>query len=123
MFHGVVNEHGVAVHDSWRTGYPLTIEPSSTFAEGTIPRPHRESLKRICYAVDHIVAVSDEELRAGMRFVETHLSLMVEPAAAAAIAAFATERARGDRVATIHTGSNGRPSQRVDTDIGHSEAR
>ncbi|GAB2636632.1 pyridoxal-phosphate dependent enzyme [Nocardia goodfellowii] len=113
-----------AVHDSWRTGQPVTIEPTSTFAEGiTIPRPHRESLERIHHAVDDIVLVSDEDIRAGMRLIETHLSLMVEPAGAAAIAAVLTGRAKGDRVATILTGSNRHPSLHSSAKDGRSEAR
>jgi threonine dehydratase len=112
-----------AVHDSWRAGHPVTVDPVSTFAEGiTIARPHRESLKRIRHAVDDIVLVSDEELRAGMRLVETHLSLMVEPAGAAAIAAVATGRARGDRIATILTGSNRNPALYAGARDGQPEA-
>jgi threonine dehydratase len=102
-----------AVHDSWRTGHPVTVEPVSTLAEGiAIPRPHRVSLERICHAVDDIVLVSDEELRDGMGLVETHLAVMVEPAGAAGIAAIATGRARGERVATILTGANRNPALR-----------
>jgi threonine dehydratase len=113
-----------AVHDSWRAGHPVTVEPVSTFAEGiAIPRPRRESLERIRHAVDGIVLVSDEELHRGMRLVETYLSLMVEPAGAAGIAAIATGRARGDRIATILTGSNRNPARDLGPNYGGPEGQ
>lgn len=99
-----------AMHDSRIAGRPVTVDPTSLFAEGiTIDRPHPESLSRIDRLVDDIVLVSDEDLRHAMSLIAEHLSTLAEPAGAAGIAAVAAGLIDGESIATIITGANPNP--------------
>lgn len=98
-----------AMYESWRRTEQVEVLLTSRFAEGiTIPKPHEAALKGIIELVDDFVLVTDDEIRAAMKLIERRLALNVEPAGAAGIAAIASCRIQGERLATIITGANGR---------------
>ncbi|KAA5826572.1 pyridoxal-phosphate dependent enzyme [Saccharopolyspora hirsuta] len=100
-----------AMQRSVQAGHPVTVAPTSSFAEGiTIPRPHPEAVARVRDLVDEIVLVDDGELRDAMGLVAEHLSVLAEPAGAAGIAAIAAGRIPHRRIATLITGANPRPA-------------
>ncbi len=100
-----------AMYESWRAGQPVRVDASDTFAEGiSVAVPHAESLARVSKLVDDIVLVTTDELQQAMDLVERCVGILLEPAGAAGLAAIAQGRVPGERVATILTGANRRPS-------------
>ncbi|TWS21512.1 pyridoxal-phosphate dependent enzyme [Tsukamurella asaccharolytica] len=96
-----------AMYRSRLQGEPVEVPLGTTFAEGiAIPKPHKAALARILRLVDDIVLVTDDEIRGAMNLVAERLAQNVEPAGAAGIAAIASGRVRGERLATIITGAN-----------------
>jgi threonine dehydratase len=108
---GVNPTEAPTMRDSVRIGRPATAKVGTPFAEGiSIPRPHSESLRRVRRVVDEIVVVSDDRLLGAMRLAARHLSVLVEPAGAAGLAAIAAGLVPGERVATVVTGANPSPT-------------
>jgi threonine dehydratase len=95
---------------SWRAGAPVSTERSDTIAEGIEVRvPVPESIARLITLVDDMVLVDDDALRDAMRLAVDTLGLLLEPSAAAGLAAIRTHDVPGARLATVLTGSNARP--------------
>ncbi|MCC6540341.1 MAG: pyridoxal-phosphate dependent enzyme [Bryobacterales bacterium] len=88
----------------------IVEQPSiDTIADGIGVRvPVPEALADMRGLVDEIVTVKDSELLRAMRLVYEHLRLLIEPSAAAGLAAIAQPRAElaGARVATVLCGGN-----------------
>jgi threonine dehydratase len=76
----------------------------------SIPRPHTDSLRRVREVVDEIVVVSDDQLLEAMSLAARHLSVVLEPAGAAGLAAIAAGLVPGERVAAVVTGANPSPT-------------
>ncbi len=93
---------------SWKAGKPVAA-PSATIADGIAVRvPIAEALGIMPGTVDDLMLVSDDEMLAAMRALFADAGLVVEPAAAAGVAAIA-QRAKeltSKRVATVLTGGN-----------------
>jgi threonine dehydratase len=82
-------------------------------ADGLVCRvPARLALEGLWTWVDDAVAVSDSILLQAMRALVEHAHVLVEPAAAAALAGAWTRRAdlRGERVVLVLTGANVTPT-------------
>jgi threonine dehydratase len=95
---------------SWRAGKPVSTERSDTIAEGIEVRvPVPESVARIVALVDDMVLVDDSDLLEAMQLSAEALGLLLEPSGAAGLAAIRAHDLRGDRLATVLTGSNLRP--------------
>ncbi len=93
---------------SWRQRKPVEAE-SSTIADGIAVRvPVPEAVEIMATTVDEVMLVPDDEMRSWMRHVFADTGLVIEPAAAAGVAAIARVAAewRGSRVATVLTGGN-----------------
>ncbi len=106
---GVEPESGDDVRRSLERGEIVTIEVPQTIADGLqtqAPSPLTFAIVRE-HAV-RIVTVSDEDLRAAMRFAFERLKLVVEPSGAAALAALLAGRLalEGKRVGVILSGGN-----------------
>jgi threonine dehydratase len=106
---GVVAENAPAYALSFERGAPVATESAETIADGLAVRvPDAEALAEIRRGAERIVAVSEAEIRAGIRhyFRDTHN--VAEGAAAAALAALLRERerVRGLRVGLVLTGAN-----------------
>lgn len=95
---------------SWRAGKPVATERSDTIAEGIEVRvPVPESVARLLVLVDDMVLVDDSDLLDAMQLAAQTLGLLLEPSAAAGLAAIRVCDLPGDRLATVLTGSNLRP--------------
>lgn len=102
-----------AMERSWRAGAPIKAA-STTIADGIAVRvPVQAAVELMRETVDEVMLVSDEAMIAAMRLLFADSGLMVEPAAAAGLAAIADrkEELRGMRVATPLTGANLTPQQ------------
>ncbi len=93
---------------SLAAGKPTPPEKVQTIADGlTAPKPGVLNFELIRRWVTDVVTVPDEAILAAMGLILRHLKVIVEPAAAAALAgALADERFRGRRVGIILSGSN-----------------
>lgn len=99
-----------SMYRSFAAGEPRSIERVATIAD-SLGAPYALPISfELCRRnVDELVRVSDDELRAAMRFLLRNAKLAVEPAGAATTAALlgpVRERVRGKRVAAIVCGSN-----------------
>ena len=85
---GVEPEAGNDYWLSRRAGERVEIAPPATIADGLrTTRPGVETFPIIQQLVEDVVLVSDDELRATMRFLLTRMKIVVEPSGAAALAA------------------------------------
>jgi len=71
--------------------------------------PVPESVVRLVALVDDMVLVDDRDLLDAMQLSAHALGLLLEPSGAAGLAAIRVHDLRGDRLATVLTGSNVRP--------------
>lgn len=94
---------------SLRAGKPVETASANTIADGLATRrPVAEALADLEGRIDDVLLVRDDDLRTAMRLVHSHAGLVIEPSAAAGIAAILAEadRFRGRRVAVILCGGN-----------------
>lgn len=92
---------------SWRARAAVATERAETIADGLEVRiPVPESVARLAVLVDDMVLVDDNDLLQAMQLAADTLGLLLEPSAAAGLAAIRLRDVAGDRLATILTGSN-----------------
>lgn len=85
---GVEPELANDTWQSFRKGERVTIPPPETIADGLrSPSPGKLTFPVIRKYVEEILLVSEDEIRAAMRFLLEHAKLMVEPSGAVAFAA------------------------------------
>jgi threonine dehydratase len=111
---GVVSEGAPAYALSFEAGRNIEAPVTTLIADGMACRlPDDEALEIMLKHVDHIVRVSDDEIRHAMRIYFSDTHNVVEGAGAASLAAALKEQRllRGKRVALIATGGN------VDRDV------
>lgn len=95
---------------SWKAGKPVATERADTIADGIEVRvPVPQSVSRLVALVDDMVLVDDSHLLDAMQLAAHTLGLLLEPSAAAGLAAIRVCDVPGDRLATVLTGSNLRP--------------
>ena len=111
---GVVAEGAPAYALSFEAGRKIAAPVTTFLADGMACRvPDDAALEVILGNVDHIVRVSEEEIRMAMRFYFTDTHNVVEGAGAAGLAAALKEKQliRGKRIGLVATGGN------VDRDV------
>ncbi len=111
---GVCAAGSPAMHRSWHARRVVACEPPDTIADGiAIRTPFAESLSNLTRLIDDVLLVEDDAMIAGMRLAMAELGLLLEPSAAAGIAALLTqgEQFRGQRIATVLTGASLTPEQ------------
>jgi threonine dehydratase len=106
---GVVSEGAPAYALSFEAGRSVEALVTTVIADGMACRlPDDDAIEIILKYVDHMVRVSDNEIRSAMRtyFSDTHN--VIEGAGAASLAAALKEKPslRGKRIALIATGGN-----------------
>jgi threonine dehydratase len=107
---GVSASGAPAVARSFAARRPIPTAGTDTIATAlAVANPIPESLRRLLALVDDIVLVDDDDLRSAQRLIAESLSVLVEPAGAAGIAALARHGTRlpGGRTAVILTGAGG----------------
>jgi threonine dehydratase len=113
---GVCPAAAPAVAHSWRAGRVVRAEPAATIADSlAIWEPAPEAVRRMREIVDDMVLVTDSALLDGMRLAARTLGVLVEPSAAAGLAAIACEDLPGATLATVLTGTD--PDCRLLADI------
>lgn len=105
---GVCATGAPAMAESFAAGRVINTPGTNTIATAiAVSEPIPESLARVRALVDQIVLVDDEDLRSAQRLILQALSVSVEPAAAAGVAALARHAARlpPGRTAVLLTGA------------------
>lgn len=93
--------------ESWRAGRALETESADTIADGIATRVAiPEAVDWTRQWVDDVITVTDDQLTGAMRLLHDVAGLVVEPAAAAGLAAILAYKITGARIATVITGSN-----------------
>ena len=97
-----------AVAHSWRAGRVIRVEPADTIADGlAMSEPAPDALPRMRELVDDMVLVTDSALLDAMHLAARTLGLLIEPSAAAGLAAIAGHEALpGRTLATVLTGTD-----------------
>ena len=107
---GVEPEGAPVVTRSLVAGYPVTIEKISTIADGlAAPFAAPASQRIIERYVDNVVIVTDEEILHALRLILERTKMLVEPAGAAATAAYLSDKAgapAGSRAVSTLSGGN-----------------
>jgi threonine dehydratase len=103
---GVCPAAAPAMALSWRAGRVVRSEPEATIAGSLAMRePAPAAVRRMRGVVDDMVLVTDASLEHGMGLAARSLGLLIEPAAAAGLAAIARHDLPGEIVATVLTGT------------------
>nr|PZN45697.1 MAG: threonine ammonia-lyase [Actinomycetota bacterium] len=85
---GVQAENAAAFPLSLAAGRPVTVEPSSTMADGiAVGRPGDLTFEMIHYLVDQVVTVPEETISRALLLCLERAKLVVEPAGVAGVAA------------------------------------
>lgn len=103
---GVCPAAAPAMALSWRAGRVVRSEPEATIAGSLAMRePAPAAVRRMRGVVDDMVLVTDASLEHGMGLAARSLGLLIEPSAAAGLAAIARHDLPGEIVATVLTGT------------------
>jgi threonine dehydratase len=104
---GVCPAAAPAVAHSWRAGRVVRAEPAYTIADSlAMAEPAPEAVRRMREVVDDMILVTDSALLDGMRLAACTLGVLVEPSAAAGLAAIACHDLTGATLATVLTGDD-----------------
>jgi threo-3-hydroxy-L-aspartate ammonia-lyase len=106
---GVEPEAGDDFRRSLEAGHPVQIPVPATIADGLrTPRPGDLTFRIVSELRAGVVTVSDDELRAAVRFAFERLKIVIEPSGAAALAALLSGRLDhgGRRIGAIISGGN-----------------
>jgi threo-3-hydroxy-L-aspartate ammonia-lyase len=107
--YGVEPESGDDWLRSWRENRIVSIPVPKTIADGQQTQAPGERTWPIVRALGAgVLTVTDDEIRAAMRFAFERLKLVVEPSGASALAALLSEKAdvRGTRAGVVISGGN-----------------
>lgn len=103
---GVCPAGAPSMAESWRADRPVRIDPTGTIADGlAMVEPTPEVVIRMRALVDDMVLVPDAALTAGMRLAAETLGLLIEPSAAAGLAAVIEHDMPAGMIATVLTGA------------------
>ncbi len=104
---GVVSDRADCYARSWDAGRPVETESADTFADGMAVRvPVPAALAVIRAGAERIVRVSDDEVKAAVRYFYSDTHNLVEGAGAAPLAALLKEKPQSGRYAVIASGGN-----------------
>ena len=94
---------------SLEAGVPATLHRIDSIADGLLAvRPGDITFAHVRALVDEVVTVTDDEIRAAMRFLVQHSKIVAEPSGAASVAGalrLAPEGAQGVHVAVVSGGN------------------
>jgi threonine dehydratase len=97
------------MHEALKAGKPVPVTPSSIADGLSAPFAGAHSLEVCKERVAEIVLVTEDEIRAGMRFLYTRAKLACEPAAAVPVAALLAGKIpleRDETVVAVVSGGN-----------------
>jgi len=104
---GVEPEGAAKMSRSRDAGHPVTLEQVSSIADGLLAvRPGDVTFAHVQAFVDEVMTVTDDQIKAAVRWLFSEASLVAEPSGAAAVAgALARGPAAGTSVAIISGGN------------------
>ena len=106
---GVEPEGSAALHAALAAGAPVRVAPTSIADGLNAPFAGEHGLAICRRLLDEVVLVSDDEIRAGFRFLYERAKLAAEPAGAAAVAALLAHKVggiEGKTVVSVVSGGN-----------------
>jgi threonine dehydratase len=113
---GVEPELSPALHEALAAGKPVPVTPRSIADGLSAPFAGEHCLATCRDRIEGVVLVSEEEIRAGMRFLYARAKLACEPAAAVPAAALLAGKVRlepGENVVAVVSGGNVAPETAV----------
>src|SRR5262249_21381656 len=113
---GVEPERSPAMHAALEDGEPVTVQPRSIADGLSAPFAGENTLALCRELVDELVLVSEEQIRASMRFIYERAKLACEPAGAVATAALLAGKIELDSSGTtvaVVSGGNVAPKTAV----------
>ena len=109
---GVQPEQAATMYLSWKERRPLRLDRISTIADGLASRVAvPDAVDLMLKVVDEMFLVSEQQILDAMDLVIKAESRIIEPSAAAAIAALGLPELRARDVVAIMTGRNYEPSR------------
>jgi len=115
---GVVAARAPAYSLSWNAHSPVPTASADTIADGlAVTRPLSANVAAICELVDRVVAVSDDEMLAAIKWLAAKEQVMAEPAGAAATAALLQDDAAAGTIVLLVTGANIAPDILAKLDV------
>jgi threonine dehydratase len=104
---GVVSDQADCYARSLEAGKPVETASANTFADGMAVRvPVPAALEIIRAGAERIVRVSDDEVKAAVRYYYSDTHNLIEGAGAAPLAALLKEKPKSGRYAVIASGGN-----------------
>jgi threonine dehydratase len=107
--YGIEPDAGDDWHRSWLRGERVAIDPPDTIAEGVrTTEPGAVTWPIVRANASGVLLVSDDEIRAAMRFAAQRMKIVVEPAGATVLAAVMARRLpiEAKRIGIIISGGN-----------------
>ncbi|HJQ18942.1 MAG TPA: pyridoxal-phosphate dependent enzyme [Gemmatimonadaceae bacterium] len=104
---GVAASGAPAYYRSWKSGRVETTASADTFADGlAVSHPLQPNVDAIRRLVDDFELVTDDEMLAAIAFLLREEERVIEPAAAAPVAAFMRARPSAGNVVLVISGAN-----------------
>ena len=122
---GVEPEGAPKMSRSRAAGHPVTLDHISSIADGLLAvRPGDLTFAHVQALVDDVMTVTDDQIKAALRWLFTEASLVAEPSGAAAVAGALARGSSGDVSVAIVSGGNVDPAAYATyiTDAGSAEA-
>lgn len=107
--YGVQSSKAPSMYESLKAGKPVQLDDSSTIADGLAPgEPGQLTFRITKKYVDGVLLTSDEEIRKATKLALESLHLLIEPSAAAVIAALGESYRpkRGENLVLVISGGN-----------------
>jgi threonine dehydratase len=103
---GVEPELSPALREGLEAGEPVPVRPASIADALSAPFAGAHAIEVCAHYDVQSVLVTDDEIKAAMRFLYTRAKLACEPGAAAAVAAVLSGRVEGERICCVVSGGN-----------------
>jgi threonine dehydratase len=108
---GVEPEGAPKMSRSRAAGHPVTLDHVASIADGLLAvRPGDVTFEHVQALVDDLMTVSDEQIRAAVRWLFAEASLVAEPSGAAAVAGALARGPSGGVPVAIVSGGNVEPA-------------
>ena len=108
---GVEPEGAPKISRSRAVGHPVTLDRISSIADGLLAvRPGDLTFEHVQALVDDVVTVSDDQIRAAVRWLFSEACLVAEPSGAAAVAGALAGGSSGGVSVAIVSGGNVEPA-------------
>jgi len=107
--YGVQSERAPSMYESIKAGKPIRLDDSTTIADGLAPgEPGQLTFRITREQVDRILLTSEDDIRSATRMALESLHVLVEPSAAAVVAALrhSYRPRKGENLVLVISGGN-----------------